>query len=68
MSRQIRKLYLQHKINPIDVSRAKAKELIDKYPNILMGDSSLGLKEIALTEEMKKILCNNTNLNIIQNG
>lgn len=46
----------------------KAKELIDKYPNIFMGDSSLGLKEIALTEEMKKILCNNTNLNIIQNG
>ena len=34
LSRKIRKHYLQAKINPIDISREKVKELIDDFDNI----------------------------------
>ena len=34
LSRKIQKHYLQYRINPIDVSREKAKELIDDFDNI----------------------------------
>ena len=43
----------------------KAKELIDKYPNIFIINPSSESKGIIFTEETKKILRNNTNLNLI---